>query len=189
METELHTPCTAFLGGHRVACGTLMDVVRQISDQVPVDQRASVLIFNDQCGKRIDVDWRQDGGSFAIEQDPANGTVPRGPGRPRLGVVAREITLLPRHWAWLNAQPGGASVALRKLVEDARRQGGVSDRKRRAQEAGYGFMSCMAGDLPGFEDAARALFAGRRVAFTAVLEVWPEDIATYAARLCAGAFD
>ncbi len=75
---------------------------------------------------------------------------PRGRGRPKLGVVAREVTLLPRHWDWLNAQPGGASVALRKLVEQARRANGDADRARAAREAAYHFMSAMAGDLPAF---------------------------------------
>ena len=75
-------------------------------------------------------------------------------------MVAREVTLLPRHWEWLAQQSGGASVALRRLVDQARRGTEDKDRIRRAQEAAYRFMSAMAGNRPNFEDAIRALFAG-----------------------------
>ncbi len=114
---------------------------------------------------------------------------PRGPGRPRLGVVAREVTLLPRHWEWLGGQPGGASVALRKLVEQARKANGGRDRQRRAQEAAYRFMSALAGDLAGFEEAIRALFAGDRARFDQLVAPWPVDVGEYARRLGARAFD
>jgi hypothetical protein len=105
-----------------------------------------------------------------------------------LGVVAREVTLLPRHWAWLNGQPGGASVALRKLVEQARRDNDGRDRLRRAQEAAYRFMSVMAGDRPGFEEAARALFAGDSARFDRLVKPWPGDIRNHARKLAAAAF-
>jgi hypothetical protein len=91
------------------------------------------------------------------------------------------VTLLPRHWEWLNAQPGGASVALRKLVEQARRAGG--DGRKLRQEAAYRFMSSMAGDLPGYEEAIRALFADDRAGFEGQVEAWPGDLAAHAARL------
>ena len=100
-----------------------------------------------------------------------------------MGVVAREVTLLPRHWDWLNAQPGGASVALRKLVEHARRVNGSRDRVRRSQEAAYRFMSAMAGNLPGFEEATRALFAANQERFEALIGGWPVDIRANLMRL------
>jgi hypothetical protein len=100
-----------------------------------------------------------------------------------LGVVAREVTLLPRHWDWLNSQPGGASVALRKLVELARRTSGDRDRVRAAQESAYSFMSAIAGNLPGFEEATRALFAYDRRRFSELIASWPEDIRDYAIKL------
>jgi hypothetical protein len=112
----------------------------------------------------------------------------RGPGRPKLGVVAREVTLLPRHWEWLGRQPGGASVALRKLVEDARRANGGKDRIREAREAAYRFMSAMAGNEPGFEEATRALFAGARGAFEANVAGWPHDVKAHARRLAEPSF-
>jgi hypothetical protein len=98
-------------------------------------------------------------------------------------VIAREVTLLPRHWDWLATQPGGASIALRKLVEEARRASTGKDRLRQAQEAAYRFMSAMAGDLAGFEEATRALFANDRAGFGACVAQWPADIREYAERL------
>ena len=108
---------------------------------------------------------------------------PRGRGRPKLGVVAREVTLLPRHWEWLGAQPGGASVALRKLVDAARRANGDPDRSRAARDAAYHFMSAMAGNLPGFEEASRALFADDRRRFAALIAGWPGDIRDHIVKL------
>jgi hypothetical protein len=108
---------------------------------------------------------------------------PRGRGRPKLGVVAREVTLLPRHWEWLGTQPGGASVALRKLVEEARRASGDRDRSRAARDAAYHFMSTMAGNLPGFEEASRALFADDRRRFAGLIAGWPEDIRDHIVKL------
>ena len=119
---------------------------------------------------------------------PPEAEEPRGPGRPRLGVVAREVTLLPRHWDWLNSQPGGASVALRKLVEEARRTYADRDRIRLAQESAYRFMSAMAGNEPGFEEAARALFAGNPKRFDEMSAKWPKDVAAHAQRLASAAF-
>ena len=98
-------------------------------------------------------------------------------------MIAKEVTLLPRHWDWLNVQPGGASVALRKLVDEARKTRGDRDRVRAAQEAAYRFMSAIAGNLPGFEEATRALFAYDRRSFTHLVANWPEDVRSYAVRL------
>lgn len=110
-----------------------------------------------------------------------------GPGRPKLGVVAREVTLLPRHWAWLAGQPGGASVALRKLVDQARKDSLTQDERRLSQEASYRFMSAMAGSLAGFEEAARALFAADRPRFEALIAPWPADIQTHLLQLAQAA--
>ena len=107
----------------------------------------------------------------------------RGPGRPKLGVVSREVTLLPRHWEWLASQPGGASVVLRRLVEQERRQGSGKQQRRAAHEAAYKFMSAIAGDLPGFEEATRALFADNRARFEQEMAKWPPDIRAYAINL------
>ena len=122
----------------------------------------------------------------AASDDPPS--APRGPGRPKLGVVAREITLLPRHWDWLARQPGGASVAIRRLVEQARRTGEDSDRLRQAQEAAYRFMSVMAGNRPHYEDAIRALFAGDPAGFDQLIAGWPADVRDHVSRLAERAF-
>jgi hypothetical protein len=101
-------------------------------------------------------------------------------------VVAREVTLLPRHWEWLGSQPGGASVVLRKLVDEARRKNADRDERRKAQERAYHFMSAMAGDLAGFEEATRALFAGDAATFDARMATWPSDIRRHAQWLAFG---
>jgi hypothetical protein len=143
-----------------------------------------IIIFDNATGKSLDIDLRGSHREVVARlpqpstPEPAveASSEPRGRGRPKLGVVAREVTLLPRHWDWLGAQPGGASVALRKLVEDARRANGDRDRQRAARDAAYHFMSTMAGDLPGFEEASRALFASDRRRFTELIANWPSDI-------------
>ncbi|HEY7333789.1 MAG TPA: DUF2239 family protein [Bryobacteraceae bacterium] len=134
------------------------------------------LVFDDATGQQTELDIRR-------TDEIAPPTELRGRGRPRLGVIPREVTLLPRHWDWLNSQPGGASVALRKLVDEARRSSGDRDRVRAAQEAAYRFMSAVAGNLPGFEEAARALFAYDRRRFGDLLAAWPEDVRDYAVQL------
>jgi len=110
-------------------------------------------------------------------------------GRPKLGVVAREVTLLPRHWEWLAAQPGGASVALRRLVDAARHASPVANRVRRAREATYRFMTAVAGDLPRYEEAIRALFAGDGARYDAVIGGWPNGVQLYAGLLSQDAFE
>ena len=103
-------------------------------------------------------------------------------------MVAREVTLLPRHWDWLAQQKGGASVAIRKLVEEARRTGEDKDRIRTAQDLAYRFMSVMAGNKPHFEDAIRALFSGDRSRFEQLIGAWPADVREHSLRLATNAF-
>lgn len=172
------TLCTAFEGSRQIASGELAEVVLQAKTAID-----PVLIFDDSTSELIEVDFRGSG-----EEVVQRLAAPRGPGRPKLGVVAREVTLLPRHWDWLNRQPGGASVALRKLVEYGKRQNEPKDRIRQAQEAAYRFMSALAGNEPGFEEAARALFAGQRDRFDQHTAAWPKDVAEHARKLAAGAF-
>ena len=163
---------TAFHGLCRIVTGTPSQVAGLLKD---TPQGGGYLVFDDATGHQIDLDKRG-----TPEELPAE---PRGRGRPRLGVVAKEVTLLPRHWDWLSSQPGGASVALRKLVDQARKTSGDRDRVRAAQEAAYRFMSAIAGNLPGFEEAARALFAYDRRRFGELIAAWPEDVRDYAIQL------
>lgn len=188
MNPGSDVPFIAFEGDRCIASGNLCDVVSAAKETLDRRREASILIFDGMTGRPIDIDFRGtiDDVLARLPKTPiapvadTPPAAPRGPGRPKLGVVAREVTLLPRHWEWLNAQRGGASVALRKLVDEARRASGDRDRERAARDAAYHFMSAMAGDLPGFEEASRALFAGDRLRFEQHTVAWPEDIRAYA---------
>lgn len=189
----------AFDGNQKIAAGALPLValkVKEISDAHPL---ARILVFNAATSELIDFDCRGTPAQMlrrlnaptkeaAPSTDETPRAAPAGPGRPRLGVVAREVTLLPRHWEWLSSQPGGASVALRKLVEQAKRASLTSDNVRQAQTAAYRFMSAMAGNLDGFEEAARALFAADRSKFNALLASWPSDVQAHLQQLAEPAF-
>ncbi|MCS3891473.1 hypothetical protein M2171_000606 [Bradyrhizobium japonicum USDA 38] len=182
---------TAFQGHRRLASGPAGEVALVVKRMTsPPDE--PIIIFEDGTGRSIDFDLR--GGDREVlarvaklvpspVEETAPPSEPRGRGRPKLGVVAREVTLLPRHWEWLNAQPGGASVALRKLVDEARRASGDKDRERQARDAAYHFMSTMAGNLPQFEEASRALFADDRRRFTGLIADWPVDVRDHIVKL------
>jgi len=192
--------CTAFAGTRQIATGTLAMVALKAQSAANSGDLVPVSIFDDVTGRVVEIDLRGtvedlmqriaiNETSVAPPHEPT--TVEEGvrrPGRPKLGVVAREVTLLPRHWEWLAIQPGGASVALRKLVEEARRTHQGRDRRRIAQEAAYRFVSAMAGNEPDFEEALRALFAGNRQRFAELVEAWPVDLGDYAKKLAAAAF-
>jgi uncharacterized protein len=194
------TRCTAFEGSRRIASGELKHVALKAKEVIDRGERAAVLIFDNVTSELIEVDFRGTAAEVLKRlTTPASEQVRpetsaraedevRRPGRPRLGVVAREVTLLPRHWEWLSSQPGGASVALRKLVEEARRVNATRDRMRMAQEAAYRFLSAMAGNEPGFEEAIRALFAGRPDRFDELVAAWPIDVRDHARQLASGAF-
>ncbi|CAN5271662.1 DUF2239 family protein [soil metagenome] len=201
---------TAFSGQKRIATGDLPQVavaVKEFFRKEPVD---GVLIFEDETCNLVEIDFRGSARDVrdriakipatqspspapgepenidANSVDPTNSV--RGPGRPKLGVVAREVTLLPRHWEWLNQQTGGASVALRKLVEEARRESSGKDRIRLAQEASYRFMSAALGNASEFEEVSRALFAKDGERFSKLIAKWPADLRDYLARSAAPVF-
>lgn len=195
--------CTAFAGQRLLLTGPLAEVA------IAVKQFAggtdAVLVFDDATGRIVDLDLRgsdaevlerlsQPPKTFAGRYRPKadatsettaveEGPDQRGRGRPKLGVVAREVTLLPRHWDWLAARPGGASAALRRLVDEARKGANPRQQKRAAQDAAYQFMQAMAGDLPGYEEATRALFADDRPGLEERIAAWPQEIRAYALRL------
>ena len=185
MSVTAETLCTAFRGACRLAAGDALSVARALRAALEAEPDGPpVLVFEDATGKAVDLDLRGSDEEVAWRLSPP----PRGPGRPKLGVVAREVTLLPRHWEWLNAQPGGASVALRKLVDEARKGSEAKDRVRRAQEAAYRVMLELAGDRPGYEEAVRALYAADRARFDALTAGWPTDLRDYVRALAAEAF-
>jgi len=189
----------AFEGDRCIASGDLHDVARAAKQKLDRRKDASILVFDGRNSGPVEIDLRgslddvlsrlPDIADARAADDDAASPAPRGPGRPKLGVVAREVTLLPRHWEWLARQSGGASVALRKLVDAARRTGEDGDRVREAQEAAYRFMSVMAGNRPHYEGAVRALFAGDCRGFEKLIAEWPVDVRDHTAKLAERAFD
>lgn len=185
----LDRACAAFQGERRIAAGSLSEVALAVKRQAG----GPVLVLDEATGRPIDLDLRGSAADLlarlpalaavfpdSLDEEPEpEAPGPRGRGRPKLGVVAREVTLLPRHWAWLADQPGGASVALRKLVDRARRENAEADAARSRRDAAYRAMSALAGDRPGFEAASRALFAGDADGFRAAAQAWPADIGGY----------
>jgi len=192
---------TAFEGHRMLAAGPLAEVALAVKGALANQNGHALLVFQDGTGQQTDLDLSGDDAQIiarhtplpnadapTAEPDAADAAdvadaAPRGRGRPKLGVVPREVTLLPRHWDWLGAQPGGASVALRKLVEQARRENDARDQQRQRQEAAYRFMSSIAGNLTGFEEATRALYAEDRERFAQCIATWPHDVRAYAMSL------
>jgi hypothetical protein len=195
MSEFMSKPATAFAGQRRLCAGPLVEVALAVKAALDAGEGAPLLTFDDSTGAVVDLDLRgakadviarlserggPEAGAVAVRSGP------RGRGRPRLGVVAREVTLLPRHWEWLAAQPGGASVALRRLVEAARRDNAGPGQIRVRRDAAYRFMSAMAGDQPGFEEASRALFAGDPERLRREMAAWPQDLRDHALKLAWG---
>jgi uncharacterized protein len=188
MPHDVSTPCVAFVGDTLLAAGRLDQVVAVAKRAFDADSALSPWLFDAISSARIDVDLG--GSSTQVQARLPNAPHPpiRGPGRPKLGVVPREVTLLPRHWEWLSSQPGGASVALRKLVEQARKVGASADDLRKGQDAVYKFMTAVAGDYAGYENATRALFAGEKARFLGLITTWPVDVRAHLERLAQAAF-
>lgn len=198
MDAATIHACTAFAGTQRLAGGPVRDVARAVKTHLDAHPESQVLVFDNTSAHPVEFDLRGtvedvvariDQAAPSAAEPAESESRPRGPGRPKLGVIAREVTLLPRHWDWLAAQPGGASVTLRKLVEDARRAAEGADRRRTAQEAAYRFMSAMAGNAAGFEEATRALFAADAAAFESLTHTWPADVRDFARELASRAFN
>jgi hypothetical protein len=174
-----------------IASGGIVDVATRVKQALSARPQSRVLLFDLETSHPVEIDFR---GSItdvtirlknALTPEP----VPRGPGRPKLGVVAREVTLLPRHWEWLAAQPGGASVTLRKLIEEARRKTATKNETREQQESVHRFLSAIAGDKPHYEDALRALYANEGPRFHSLIADWPTDVRRHLERLTTELFD
>jgi hypothetical protein len=198
MNPGFDTAYIAFDGDRQIASGDLREVARAAKQTLDRRNDAAVLVFDGRTSGPIEIDFRGTvdevlarlpdiAATPAVEEAALPAT--RGPGRPKLGVVAREVTLLPRHWEWLAQQSGGASVALRRLVEEARRANKDKNRIRQAQEAAYRFIAAMAENKPHYEEVARALFAGDAERFETWTTTWPADVRDHARRLAAAAFE
>ncbi|WP_026145598.1 DUF2239 family protein [Pseudomonas asplenii] len=207
MSDLLTKPVTAFAAHRLLSAGPLVEVALAVKAANESDSTRTVLVFDDSTGRVIDLDLRgtkadvierlsqpprppagryRPRAQVPTEPSADRSTEPKGRGRPKLGVVAREVTLLPRQWEWLAEQPGGASAVLRRLVDDARKNGGSRQQRRTAQDTAYQFMLAIAGDFPDYEEATRALFADDRAGLEQRLAAWPEDIRQHVLRL---AFD
>lgn len=171
------TTYVAFAGPRRIAAGPAREVLPVLKRRFDEDRTDLVLVFEVESGRQVDFDLR---GSLedVLQREDATGR--RGPGRPRLGVTSREVSLLPRHWEWLEQQPSGSSAALRRLVEQALKAQPGKERARRIRAALSRFLTSMAGDRPHFEEASRALFDGDTARFEALVERWPKDVREYA---------
>ena len=185
---------TAFDGGDKIAHGSLSEVVLAVKKRLGRAEHGLALIFSDDTGKTMDFNFQ--GGEkdvrkrlevFAQGEALPSGEA-TGPGRPRLGVVSREVSLLPRQWEWLAAQSGGASGVLRRLVDEARKKTHEGGSVKQLQERVYKFLSVIAGDLPGYEEALRALYKKDQKAFRERMAGWPPDVKAHAARLAGPVF-
>jgi hypothetical protein len=186
MKPADSTRCTAFDGHRRIASGSPEKVALAVRAHLAQHRAITPLVLDDASGQALEFDLRGSADDVRARLRfvaPDTAPAPRGPGRPKLGVVAKEVTLLPRHWDWLSRQPGGASVTLRRLVEDARRAGGAREQARQAGEALDRAMRTLAGDLPGYEDASRAFWRGEKPAFERLTKPWPADVRNYVRRL------
>ena len=186
MTVSIDLPVVVFAGDRLIARGALGEVLAAV--QTAAAGEWAPLVIDLATGRVVDLDLRGTAAEARARLIPAPGAEKRGPGRPKLGVTAREVTLLPRHWDWLAAQPGGASVALRKLVEGGLREAEGPDRARRAKEATYRFMTAVAGDRPGYEEATRMLFAGDVAGLEAAVKGWPDAVRETAREMAAGAW-
>jgi hypothetical protein len=160
----------------------LREVAKAVQSLLEENIGTNVRVFADQSGQVVDLDHR------LATEEPARTAAASGLGRPRLGVIGREVTLLARHWEWLATQPGGASAALRRLVDEARTNVNSASAIRAAQEATYKFLFDMAGNEPGFEEAIRALYRKDKESFEALIQEWPGDIPAYGRTLAKNAF-
>lgn len=169
----------AFAGARRVAAGPLREVLPVLKQRFDRDRSELVLVFEIETGRQVDFDLRGTLDEVLAREAP---TPRRGPGRPRLGVTSREVTLLPRHWEWLDQQPSGTSGALRRLVEQAIKLHPGKERARQIRASLGRFLGAIAGDRPGYEEASRALFGGDTPRFEALAQRWPRDIREHAVR-------
>lgn len=190
MQPDLTRPCTAFADSKKIASGNVLEVALKIQKHLKDNKKSQVLVFDDTTSAPVELDLRgtPDDLRRRFQEQKESTERKAGPGRPKLGVISKEVTLLPQHWEWLALQSGGASVTLRKLIEEAKKKNVVQDQIRQSQEATYKFMNVMAGDLENFEEALRALYAKDAKKFEKLISEWPKDIREHTRDLSRNAF-
>ena len=180
---------SAFAGDTLVASGDLRAMLTAAWQRLCAKPDEMLLIFEDWTGRQLDFDFRGTADEAVARAEAAHPSheaqAGARRGRPKLGVVSREVSLLPRHWEWLEEQPNGISAALRRLVDEARKREPEKEHARRAVAAASRFMSALAGNRPGFEEASRALFAGDHARFSELIRGWPADVRRHLERLLA----
>ena len=181
-------PSIAFAGPNMLAFGPLREVAASVKLKVEADPNLFVLVFHAETSEPIELDLRGSTADVVARLEADDLVATRKVGRPKLGVAAREVTLLPRHWDWLAQQPGGASVTLRKLVEAARREKAGADTLAQGRDALYRFMAAVAGNAPDYDEASRALFAGQKTRFLSLIASWPNDVQAHLQHLSNRAF-
>ena len=188
---------TAFEGTSLIHRGVLTDVVQKVKKRMTKSGAGSFLIFSDSTGKTMEFNFQGTESEVlrrldvftSREESGRDEARAAGPGRPKLGVVSREVSLLPRQWEWLATQSGGASATLRKLVDEAKKKSAGTSEVKQAQERAYKFMSVLAGDLPNYEEALRSLYRRDRRKFSELIRDWPEDVRAHAQSLAKPAFE
>jgi hypothetical protein len=175
---------SAFEGPRQIATGALGPVLTKVKAHVDRGKAEQLLVLDDATGKPVDFDFRG-----TLEEVITRALPPPGPGRPKLGVTSREVSLLPRHWEWLEEQPNGVSAALRRVVEEARKRNPGEQRARMAREAAHRAMTSLGGDRPHYEEALRALYAKDRARFESLVRRWPADVRAHVERLAAPSFE
>ncbi len=190
MLPDLTRPCTAFSDTKKIAAGDILEVALKVQRYLKEHKKSQVHVFDDSTSAPIELDLRgtPDDLRERLRKIEESTEKKSGPGRPKLGVVSKEVTLLPQHWEWLSIQPGGASVTLRKLIEEAKKKNVTQDQIRLSQEATYKFMNVMAGNLENFEEALRTLYAKDAKGFELLIAGWPKDIREHARGLSRRAF-
>jgi hypothetical protein len=195
----------AFCGYTCIARAEIWGVVSAVKQASDGDSKDRLVVYDDQSSEVIELDLRGSADDVLarlashpiLAQRPEMETPPpeltpdgqrdgkkqSGPGRPKLGVVSREVSLLPRHWDWLSRQSGGASAALRRLVDEARKSNLEKDRLSEAQQAVHRFLWDMAGNLPSFEEVTRAFYAGDFEKVRLLIQDWPPDVRVHTKRL------
>ncbi|MEY4239279.1 MAG: hypothetical protein RL339_1880 [Pseudomonadota bacterium] len=185
-SSSLDRQCVAFAGGQLISRGALIEVALALRGWDRTDG-PQPLILDERTGEPVEVDLRGTPAEVVARlgaaSDQATERAPARPGRPKIGVIAREVTLLPRHWEWLAQQPGSASQVLRRLIDAQRGEEREMPLPPELQQNVYRFMSAIAGNFPGFEDVSRALFAGDIEGTIDAARAWPVDVQDHLRRM------